>query len=435
MTTTHEPTSMRSFLIVWAGQLVSLTGTALTAFGLQIFVYLESGSVTRLSIVALAFAVPSVVFAPTAGTIADRFDRRVVMLTADAVAAVSTLALAIVYALGDIQLWHIAAATFLAATANTFQDPAWNASIAVLVPKAQLGRANGLVQLNQGISVVVAPALAGALIGIWGLGAILVVDAVTFIIAVVTLAVVRFPPYEKSGDGHNTVLEDLRFAWRYLRARPGLLGLLSTYAGVNFMMSLTFVLTIPLIASFSTEAAAGAVLSIAGLGAVVGGLAVSVFGVPQRLAVTVMGGIFLSGVFVALMGVRASLPVIAVGAAAAFLLGPVVNSASQVIWQTKVAEGVQGRVFSLRFMIGRVISPLAIFIAGPLADRIFEPMLEAGGSLADTVGGVIGVGPGRGLGFLHVVAGVGTMIIAIVGWSSPSIRNIEANLPDEAGRE
>ena len=179
---------MRSFLIVWAGQLVSLTGTALTSFGLQIHVYLETGSVTRLTLVSLAFVIPTVVFAPTAGTIADRLDRRLVMLTADLVGAMATVSLAIVYVVGDLELWHILIATFIGATANTFQDPAWNASIAVLVPRHQLGRANGLVQLNQGLSVVAAPALAGALVGVWGLGAVLLVDGLTFVVAVVSLA-------------------------------------------------------------------------------------------------------------------------------------------------------------------------------------------------------------------------------------------------------
>jgi MFS family permease len=357
------------------------------------------------------------------------------MLVSDVVAAVSTLVLFAFYASGNLELWHIYVTTFVGATANTFQDPAWNASIAVLVPKSQLGRANGLVQLNQGLSGVLAPALAGALIAISGLGAILIIDVVTFGAGVLTLAIVRFPSYERMERKKESVLDDLRFAWSYLTARMGLLGLLWIYAGVNFMMSAALVLEIPLIASFSSETAAGVILSIAGVGAVAGSLVVTVFGVPKRLVVTILGGIFVSGILISLMGMRASLALIAFCTAAIYFLSPIVNSASQVVWQTKVAEGVQGRVFSLRFMIGRVISPLAIFIAGPLADRVFEPMMSDDGVLADSIGAVIGTGPGRGIGLIFVLGGLGTIGLAVAGWSSPGIRNIETELPDLAGRE
>jgi hypothetical protein len=432
--TTSESTSFRSFLIVWAGQLVSITGTTLTGFALQIFVFVETGSVTKLAFVSLAFVIPSVVFAPTAGSIADRFDRRLVMLISDAVAATATIGLLITYMLGPLQLWQILVATFIGATANTFQDPAWNASIPILVPKAQLGRANGLLQLNQGLSIVLAPAIAGALIALSGVGAVLLIDAASFAVGVVTLAVVRFPQYERTAPGKVEVLDDLRFAWRYLRQRRGLLGLLWIYAGVNFLLSATAVLQIPLIISFSTETAAGVVLSIAGVGAVAGSLLVSALGTPKRLIRAILLGILAVGVLTALTGVRESLLLIAVCTTLDFFLSPIINSSSQVVWQTKVAEGVQGRVFALRYMISRIVSPLAILIAGPIADGIFGPLLEIDGGLATSVGSMIGTGPGRGIGFIFILGGIGTVALAIAGWSMPRVRNLETKLPDLAGR-
>lgn len=426
---------MRTFLVVWAGQLVSITGTTLTGFGLQLFVFTETGSVTQLSLVSLAFVLPAVVFAPLAGSVVDRFDRRRVMLLSDLAAGVATLGLFFIYQTGDLQLWQIYLATAVGATANAFQDPAWMASITVLVPKDRLGRANGLVQLNRSLSIVVAPALAGALLALSGLGAVLLVDAVTFGVGVVTLVLVRFPPFTREQGPQRTVRGDTRFAWEYLRERPGLLGLLWVYAGVNFTLSATNVLIIPLIVSFSTETAAGLVLSAAGAGAVVGSVAVGVWGVPDHKMPTIIGGITVSGVLLALAGVRAALPLIVIASVLMLAINPVVNAASQVIWQTKVAEGAQGRVFSLRFMIGRIVSPLAIFIIGPVADSLFEPAMDIGGPLAGTVGELIGSGPGRGIGLIYVVAGAATVAIALIGWSLPRIRNIETELPDLAGRE
>lgn len=425
---------MRAFVVVWAGQLVSITGTMLTGFGLQLYVFVETGSVTKLTFVALAYALPAVVLAPLAGSVADRLDRRTVMLVSDVVAAAATLTLLVALAGNSLEFWLIYLATGLSSAANTFQDPAWTASIPVLVPRSQLGRANGMVQLNQGLAIVVAPALAGALLTTVGLAGVLIADIVSFAIGVLTLALVRFPPFTPTGNVDRSVRADSRFAWKYLRERPGLLGMLWIYSGVNFMLSMTNVLIIPLILSFSTESAAGAVLSAAGIGAVVGSVAVGIFGEPKRLVRTIMGGIAVSGVLLALSGTRESLVVIAVPSVLLLLLMPIVNSASQVVWQTKVEEGVQGRVFSLRRMIGQAISPLAIFMAGPLSDRVFEPAMDAGGPLADSVGALIGIGPGRGIGLLYIVAGLATAGLGMVGWSLRHVRNIETELPDVAGR-
>jgi DHA3 family macrolide efflux protein-like MFS transporter len=434
MESADQPRSMRPFFVVWLGQLVSVTGTTITAFGLQIYVFTETGSVTQLTFVALAFVTPALVLAPLAGSVVDRYDRRVVMLVADACAGVATLGLFIVWATGVLEPWHIYLATAVGSSANAFQDPAWMAAVPLLVPKDQLGRANGLVQLNQGLSFVLAPAIAGALLALGGLGPILIIDAATFAVGVATLALVRFPAYARTAGEDRSVWQDSVSAWRYLRIRSGLLGLLIIYAGVNFMLSATNVLVIPLIVSFSTEAAAGAVLSIAGLGAVVGSLAVGVLGTPKRLVATIMGGIAVIGVFVSMVGMRESVVIVGIAATLLLFLNPVVNSSSQVIWQTKVEEGMQGRVFSLRRMLSSAVSPLAIFIAGPLADQIFEPMLAEDGALADTVGTIIGTGPGRGIGFMYVVAGIGTVGLGIAGWLAPRVRNIETELPDLAGR-
>ncbi|MCP3998770.1 MAG: MFS transporter [bacterium] len=426
---------MRSFITVWFGQLVSITGTTLTAFGLQFFIYTETGSVTRVALIALSYALPAVLAAPIAGSVVDRSDRRMVMLLSDVAAGAATLSLLWVLSVGSLPFWFICVATAVSSTANAFQEPAWMASIPVLVPRSQLGRANGMVQLNFGVAIVVAPALAGGLLAAFGLRAVLLVDAATFVVGIVTLALVRFPAYERDEITDRSVRSDSGFAWRYLRERPGLLGLLWIYAGVNFMMSMTNVLIIPLVLSFATASALGLILSISGLGAVVGSLIVSTYGEPKKMIRTIMLGIGVSGLFTSITGTSTSLWVVGIPTVLILLLIPIVNGASQVIWQTKVAEGAQGRVFSLRRMIGQAISPLAILLAGPLADNIFEPALATDGSLSGTVGQLIGTGDGRGIGFIYVVGGLAIVALAVVGWLLPRVRNIETELPDLAGRD
>lgn len=424
-------TGMVAFFAVWAGQLVSVLGTTMTAFALQIWVYTETGSVSSLALVSLAFALPATVVSPFAGALVDRWDRRWVMLGSDAVAGVATLLIAGLYATDSLALWHVYALVGVGSIGNAFQAPAWLASIPLLVPKAQLGRANGLVQLNDGLSLVMAPALAGVLLVWSGLGAVLVVDVTTFLVAISTLAVVRFPRPEQHGETETgSVFGDAVAGWRYIRERKGLFGLLWVYASVNFSLSFGNVLFIPLVVAFASEAAAGGVLSAAGFGAISGSIAVSIWGGPKKKVRGTMAAIVGAGLGITISGLRPSLFLVSVSAFLLMAMVPIANTASQVLWQTKVPPAVQGRVFAIRRMISQAISPIAILLAGPLADNVFEPMLAPGGALAASVGSVIGTGTGRGVALMFIVTGLLTAIIGTVGYALPRVRNIETELPD-----
>ena len=423
---------MRAFFVVWAGQLVSILGTSLTGFGLQVWVYLETGSVTRLALVSLFFSLPSILLAPVAGALVDRWDRRITMLASDLIAGVTTVAIAALFFTDSLQMWHIYALVGIGAVGNSFQSPAWMASVPLLVPARHLGRANGLVQMSEAIGLIAAPALAGVLLATVGLGAVLLADVATFLVAVATLAVVRFPRPERQPEhSGGSVWEDVRIGARYLRDRAGLIWLLGMYAGVNFVLSITNVLLIPMVVSFANETAAGTVFSLAGVGMLIGSIVVSAWGGPRRKIRGIVIGICFGGVAVALTGLRPSLPLIAAGSFLLMIGVPVVNTASQVLWQTKVAPAVQGRVFALRRMIASAVSPIAIIAAGPLADSVFEPLMAEDGSLAGSVGRVLGTGPGRGIGLMVVLSGLGIIVMALAGWLQPRVRHLETELPDQ----
>jgi hypothetical protein len=276
-----------------------------------------------------------------------------------------------------------------------------------------------------------APALAGVILVTLGLGAILLVDVATFLFAVGTLAIVRFPrPGGHAAASTGSMLGDAAAGWRFVRERGGLFGLLWVYAGVNFSLSFGNVLFIPLVIAFASESAAGGVLSAAGFGAVAGSVAVSAWGGPTRRVRGTMIAIVGAGLGVALVGVRPSLALVGASAFALMAMVPVANTASQVLWQLKVPPGMQGRVFAIRRMISQAISPIAILAAGPLADHVFEPLMAEGGALAGSVGAVIGVGPGRGVGLMFIVTGLLTAVLGVVGYLAPRVRNIETELPD-----
>jgi MFS transporter, DHA3 family, macrolide efflux protein len=422
--------SMRTFWTVWAGQLVSQVGTAMTGFAMTIWVYQESQSVTRLGVMLLAVNLPGILLAPTAGVMIDRINRRVMMLAADGVAGLGSLTLALLYFSDSLVYWQILVVVAVSSAASAFQEPAYRAAIPTIVARKHLGRANGLSELAPAVGTLIAPAIAGGLLLVVGLGAVLAVDFVTFGVAAVTLLVVRFPDVRGADGVRTSVWQDFREGLDYLLDRRGLLGFLFVAAGINFVLTFANVLWVPVFLAFMDEGGLGLTMSAIGGSLVVGSVVMSAWGGPERKVRGMLIFLALGGVGLVVAGLRPD-PVVAVaGSVILMLVVPLVNGTSQTLWHSKVAPAIQGRVFSTRRMIASMATPIAFVSAGPVADRVFEPLLTPDGRLADSLGTVWGTGVGRGSALLISCVGVAVMLIALGAWLAPSIRNLERDVPD-----
>lgn len=424
---------MKVFLIVWFGQLVSLIGSGLTRFALGLWVYQQTGSVTQFALIALSSILPHLLLSPLTGALVDRWDRRRVMILSDLGAGLGTCLMARLFFTDQLVVWHIYLLTAISAAFDTFQLPAYAASITVLVPKKHLGRANGMVQFAQAASEILAPMLAGILlvtIRMWG---ILLIDVVTFLMAVGTLLVVRFPRHKANGaeqpeKGH--LLREALYGWKYITSRPGLWGLLLFFAMTRFLWGAVGALIVPMILNFASSEVLGMIISIAGSGMLTGSLIMSAWGGPQRRIHGVLNFELFSGLCFLLIGLHPSAWLVAFGVFGAHLTIAAISGSDQAIWQSKVAPDVQGRVFAIRQMIANSTRPLAYLLAGPLADSVFEPLLAADGALAGSIGAIIGVGPGRGIALLFILMGLIKVAVSLGGYVSPSIRFVEDELPD-----
>jgi len=425
---------MRSFLVVWFGQVVSLIGSGLTTFAMAVWIFERTGQATPFALAALSGTLPRILISPVAGVLADRLNRRRVMILADAGSALATLAALFLLRGGELQVWHIYAISAAGAIFNGLQEPAYAASISLMVPKADLGRANGLVQLSQAMELLVSPILAGALFGSLGLEGIIRIDLLTFLFAVAALVAVRIPdpgrPSEEAGQPRS-MWSDATFGWRYLRARPGLFRLLLYFALVNYLLNGAGVLTGPLVLSFATPATLGVVETVMGFGMLIGSIAASTWRGPSRKIDVILGAIALAGAGLAVAGLRPSPVVIGAGLFLLLFAVPPASAASQAIFQSKVEPAVQGRVFSIRSMIARSMTPLAFLTAGPVADRLFEPMMQNPQTdLLSALSGILGSGAGRGIGLMFVLAGGLLVLVTGVALRDPRIRRIEEELPD-----
>ncbi|MBN1286369.1 MAG: MFS transporter [Anaerolineae bacterium] len=422
---------MRTFVVVWLGQVVSLVGSGLTSFALSLWVYQHTGSATQFALLALAGVLPTIILSPFAGVLVDRWDRRRVMILSDAGAGLGTLAVALLFAAGQLETWHIYVVAALNATFGAFQAPAYLAATTLLVPKSQLGRANGLLQLGPAAADILAPMLAGMLVVNIGVPGVVLIDFATFIAAVGTLLLVRFPALPAADkDTPDAVRGEVTYGLRYILARPGLLGLLAFLAVAQFAGGTVGALLAPMVLGFTTADWLGLLVSIAGSGMLLGGLAMSVWGGPKRRIKGVLGFEFVKGLSFVLMGLRPSVLLTTLGAFGAHFTLPIVGACNQAIWQGKVAPGVQGRVFAARQMIARAATPLAFLLMGPLADNVFEPLLAVDGPLSGSVGQIIGAGAGRGMSLIFILMGLLIMLAVAVGSLYPRLRRVEDELPD-----
>jgi MFS family permease len=426
---------MRTFIIIWLGQVTSLVGSGLTNFAVGVWLFETTDSITHFALIGLCAALPRVIFSPLAGTLIDRWDRRRVMILSDLGAGLCTLTLVILLLAGRIAVWQIYLIVSLSATFGTIQWPAYAAVTTQLVPQKSLGHANGMRQFGQAASEILAPLLAGVLLRTFRLDGIALIDLATLLFAVLTLLAVRFPSLPAATTGRpdrTTMWDELTVGWRYVVTRKGLLGLLLFFTRVNFLWGMVGALITPMILGFTSSDVLGGIISIAGGGMLVGSIVMSVWGGPRRRINGVLLFEGLSGACFILMGFRPAFWPVALGAFGAHATIAIIYGSNQAIWQSKVALEVQGRVFAFQQMIARAAAPLAYLLAGPLAEQVFEPLLASGGPLAGTVGRVIGTGPGRGIGLLFLAMGGMKATTALVGYLHPRIRRVEEELPDAA---
>lgn len=432
-----QPQGMTAFTLVWFGQVISMVGSAMSGFAMTIWAWQITGQATALALVGFFNFAPAVLFGPFAGALVDRWNKKLVMMLSDLAAGVATIIMLILYQAGQLQIWHLYILGAFSGVFQAFQWPAYSSAISVMIPKEHYARASGMMSFAEWGSGIFAPVLAGALIGVIGLQGILLIDIITFIFAISMLLVIFIPPVPRSSEGQaasGSLLKEAMFGFKYILAKPGLLGLQLVFFFGNFMATLAGMLVSPMVLARTGNSAQilGIVQSVGSAGGILGSLAITAWGGPKRKVNGVIFGWIFEGIFgTAMIGLLGTLPFWLIGSFFASFTGPVINASNQAIWQSKVPPDIQGKVFSVRRMIAQVIAPLAMLITGPLADRVFEPAMRAGtGPLASFFAPITGTGVGAGMSAIMVIAGAGVVVTSLISYLNPLVRNVETMLPD-----
>lgn len=425
---------MRIFLIIWSGQLVSAIGSAMTQFALTIWVWQFTQQATTIALISFFFQLPQIFVALFAGILVDHFNRKYLMILGDTCVALSTITIGVLYSTNNLLIWHLYCLAAVYGCFGYIQNLAYSTSISLMVPKQHYLRASSMSSLVVQASAIIAPALAGSFYPSIGLLGIIIVDITTFIIAIGTLLLVQIPqpPIDTTKSENETIFSKLALGFRYILSKPSLLAITVAFSSFWFVHQIGETLYQPMILARTGGNAQvlGAVVTAAGVGGVIGGLALSIWGGFKHRVRGMLVGFIGTGLGKIVLGLGQK-PLIWVAAQLCSSGNiPLSLSSSSAIWYTKVPPNLQGRVFAADHAIGMTIGTIASLIAGPLADQVFEPAMQARGLLASIFSPIFGTGTGSGIALLYVISSICIVLVGIGGYAFRTLRNLEELLPD-----
>jgi MFS family permease len=422
----------KKFLIIWLGELTSNIGSGLTAFGLGVYVWQLTHSAVDVSMVEMAALLPMILLAPAAGVLADRYDRRLLMILGDSISALGLIVMLVLMKTGHIQVWQICLCVGFGSAFAALLDPAYKATITDLLTEDEYAKASGMVSIASSSKFLISPIIGGLILAVFNMEAILSIDILTFVVTVTAIFSVRKSLAVKSQvKKEMNFFKDLKEGWLIILESKGVLLLIVLVSVLMFYMGFIQVLSKPMVLSFTSEKTTGILQTIVACGMMVSSIMIG-GGILKRKYVNVMVASFVvSGITMGGFGATTSIPVIIISGFLFFATLPYATTSIDVLIRKSIDNEKQGRVWGLISLLSQLGYVVAFILAGVLADYVFNPALAEGGVLADTVGKVIGTGGTRGIGFLIILAGLGLIITALIVSRSKSIREMEARTEAE----
>lgn len=341
---------MKTFMVIWFGQFISMLGSALSAFGLGIWIFQKTGSAASFAMSAVCTVLPALLFAPFAGSIADRKKRKAIILLTDSIDAFLKILIVTLLIFNKLELWMVYPLVFISGTLGTFQNPTFGASIPMLVPTDKLTRANGLLQFSSAIQNLLAPVIAGFLYPLIELKGLFIIDFVSFFFALASIAFIKIPQpsIEKTKDSLVlAALKDLKYAWKYLIQKEGLMQLIVFFAFLNFIANLSMILLGPLMMSVYNSQAYGNVQAGIGLAMLLGGLCSSLIPDTKNKIKRILLILSLCSIGPIISGTTLNRIIITGGFFIFMFPVPYVNTLLMSIFQIKIERNVLGRVGAL----------------------------------------------------------------------------------------
>lgn len=425
MTKTKTTKPFSSFMLLWSGELISAIGSGITSFGLGVYVFNVTGKASAMTLVTLLAFLPSLLLSAFAGVLADRYDRRLLMIIGDSFSAIGLVYILVCMLFGDVGLWQICVGVTISSVFSSLMEPSYKATVTDLLTPDEYAKASGMVQAAGSAKYLISPIIAGALLAVSDIKLLLIIDICTFFVTVTTTLVVRNGLAAKPSQKHDSFLTEFKIGWAALNAKRGVMVLVILASIITFFIGFIQTLSTPMFLAFTNTSTLGIAETICASGMLATSILIGVLAIKKGYVKMLAISLFGAGLFMGVFGLRENVVLICVSGFLFFAMMPFANTALDVLVRNNIENSVQGRAWGLIGVISQLGYVAAYALSGVLADYVFTPMLVEDGVLADSVGKFFGTGVGRGTGLLISLAGVMLAVCAIVVICAKSVRKLE----------
>ena len=398
------------FLLLWAGELISSIGGGLTSFGLGLYIFQKTGSAADMAFLTLLGFLPALVLKVPAGVLADRYDRRLLMMIGDGLSGLGVLFILICMLKGDAALWQIYLGTTISSVFSALLEPSYTATITDLLTKDQFSKANGLVSMAGSARYLFSPVIAGFLLAVSDIKLILIIDICTFFLTVLAAAVVRRGIKTSAPSNPEPFFKSMKDGWKAVSGRQGLLILIVTTTVITLFMGVFQVLGEPFVLSFADAKTLGIVETVAASGMLVTSIILGIRGIKKHFVRSLWIGLAVSGIGMSLFGLFDNVILICAAGFLFFAALPFANNSLDYLVRTNIPDELQGRAWGF---IG-FISQLGYVVAYALC-----------GVTADTVGKLTHTGVGTGSSITILFSGVCLVIVSLIMSRIKKIKALE----------
>ena len=401
---------MKKFLLLWMGELISSIGGGLTSFGLGVYVFQKTGSAAGMALVTLLGFLPTLLFTVPAGVLADRYDRRVLMMIGDGFSGLGILYIFLCMIHGGANLVQICIGVFVSAIFSSLLDPSYRATITDLLSKEEFSKASGLVSLAGSARYLFSPIIAGLLLAYHDISLLLLIDVSNFFVTITTTFIVRqgikaIQPTEK-----QSFLESIKEGWSAIHIEKGVFVLVLCSSLITLFLGTLQILVEPMILSFADSKVLGIIETLCASGMLASGILIGGFGIKKEYGKVLQISFFMAGIFMIGMSIFENLVSISIFGFFFFATLPLCNNCMDYLCRTNIPDALQGRAWGFIGFLSQLGYVLAYAVSGLAADGI--------GSLS-------GMGVGRGAAMMIGISGVFLSLVAVTFLHFPSIRELE----------
>lgn len=398
---------------------MSSIGGGLTSFGLGVYVFEQTGSAANMALITLLAFLPTLLLSVPAGVLADRYDRRLLMMLGDGCSAVGILYILICMLRGGASLTEICIGVTISSVFSSLLEPAYRATVTDLLDAEEYSRASGMVSLAGSARYLISPVLAGALLTVSDIRLLLVLDIATFFLTVICTGVVRNGLAAKAAPEREPLPAALRMGWQALTEKWGVFLLILLASVITCFMGAFQILAEPLILDFADSATLGIGETVCASGMLVSGLFLGARGIKKGYLKVLSASLAVAGIAMVMFGLKENIYLICAAGFLFFAMLPLANNCLDVLVRTNIADELQGRAWGFIGFLSQIGYVVAYSLAGVLADGIGERLQ---------------IGVGRGAAAVIMASGVLLGIMALAIYPIKAVRELENETPKTGER-